>query len=375
MGKTLRAAIPAGYHRAFRTILDANITTLIAAVLLFKFGTGPVQGFAITLTIGILASLFTAIVVTRTIFDTLVEQMDLGRLRMMQFFPAMNFNFIGKRKFCYVASALVVVIGLAVFSMRGEDNYGVDFAGGTLQQLRFSEPVSVDGVRQSLKEIGLGNASIQQYGNPREVLIQTEAESTKIIKDKLGKDYRDNRFEVLRVEMVGPTVGRNLRKNAAFALFYGILGILAYVMFRFNLKYALAGVVALLHDVFIAIGVLALFHRQFDLTIVAALLTIAGYSINDTIVIYARIRENIRLVRKTTFKDIVNLSINQTFSRTILTSVTTLLVVISLLLRGGEVLSGFALALFIGFISGTYSTIYIASPLIITWQKRRLGKR
>ena len=179
----------------------------------------------------------------------------------------------------------------------------------------------------------------------------------------------------MRVETVGPAVGKNLRQNATMSLLLGVVGILIYVMFRFNLKYGVAGIVALFHDVFVAVGALALTHRQFDLTIVAALLTIAGYSINDTIVIYDRIRENLRLVKKGSFIDVVNLSVNQTLGRTILTTGVTMLVVIALLFWGGAVLNDFAFCLFIGMISGVYSTVYIASPLIISWQKRSAAKR
>ncbi len=370
LGKSLRAALPAGYHRAFSAILDSNLTTLVAAALLFKFGSGAIRGFAVTLTVGIIASLFTAITVTRVIFELFIEQMDLANLKMMQLFPETKIDFIGKRKIFYLLSSVVIIAGLLIFGMRGEKNYGVDFSGGTLQQFMFQSPVKVDDVRKALKDMGLGNASIQQYGNPKEVMIRTQVEAVARIKEKFNEVFKPNKFELLRVETVGPAVGRNLRLGAALALIYGLGGILTYVMFRFNLKYAAAGVIALFHDVFVAVGALALTNRQFDLTIVAALLTIAGYSINDTIVIYDRIRENLRLVKKGSFADIVNLSVNQTLGRTILTSLTTMLVTVSLLLFGGEVLNDFAFCLFIGFISGVYSTVYIASPLIISWHKQ-----
>ncbi|MFH1995704.1 MAG: protein translocase subunit SecD [Candidatus Omnitrophota bacterium] len=375
LGKSVRAAIPAGYRRAFLTILDANVTTLIAAVLLFKFGSGPIRGFAVTLTTGILASLFTSIIVTRTIFDVLITQFDITKLRMMQFFPATKIDFIGKRKICFITSIIAIVIGLGIFGARGEDNYGVDFAGGTLQQFLFKGDTQIDRVRDSLKEIGLGNASIQQYGNLREVIIRTPEASVEDTQAIFRKNFGEGSFELMRVDTVGPAVGKVLRKHASLALFYGILGILIYVMFRFNLKYAFAGVIALFHDVFITIGVLAIAQRQLDLTIVAALLTIAGYSINDTIVIYARIRENMRFAKKTTFADLVNMSINQTLSRTMLTSLTTLLVVVSVLFWGGDVLRGFAICLFVGILTGTYSTIFIATPLILSWQGKQAGRK
>ena len=258
---------------------------------------------------------------------------------------------------------------MGIFLMRGEKNYSVDFSGGTLQQYIFNSPVKADEIRGALKSIGLGGASIQQYGNPREVIIRTSEDASRKISALFRDRMKDNPFEVLRVETVGPAVGKNLRQNAVISLLLGLAGILVYVMFRFNMKYAVAAVVALFHDVIIAVGALAITQRQFDLTIVAALLTIAGYSVNDTIVIFDRIRENLRLVKKGSFAEVVNLSLNQTLSRTILTTGVTMLVVIALLLFGGEVLNGFAFCLCVGFVSGVYSTVYIATPLILSWQK------
>ncbi|OGW85800.1 MAG: hypothetical protein A2987_05895 [Omnitrophica bacterium RIFCSPLOWO2_01_FULL_45_10] len=375
LGKSLRAAIASGYHRALSAIVDSNLTTIVAAALIFKFGSGPIRGFAVTLTIGLLANLFTAVGCTRVIFELLCDQFELSKLKMMQLFRQTNIDFIGKRKICYIVSAIVIIAGLAVFAMRGEKNFGVDFSGGTLQQFLFENPVKVDDIRGALKEIGLGSASIQQYGNDKEIIVRTQQDISKRLNELFKEKFKDNPFQVLRVETVGPAVGKNLRQNATMSLLLGVVGILIYVMFRFNLKYGVAGIVALFHDVFVAVGALALTHRQFDLTIVAALLTIAGYSINDTIVIYDRIRENLRLVKKGSFIDVVNLSVNQTLGRTILTTGVTMLVVIALLFWGGAVLNDFAFCLFIGMISGVYSTVYIASPLIISWQKRSAAKR
>ncbi|MFH0840045.1 MAG: protein translocase subunit SecD [Candidatus Omnitrophota bacterium] len=370
-GKGIKSAIATGYNRAFSAILDSNLTTIVAAALIFKFGTGPVRGFAVTLTIGLLANLFTAITCTRAIFELLYEQFGLVKLTMMQFFHKTNIDFISKRRICYTISAVIIIAGLVTFFARGEKNFGVDFTGGTLEQLMFQKPVKVDEIRSALKEIGSGSASIQQYGNPKEVIIRTPNDISKNISDVFKQRFSDNPYQVMKIETVGPAVGKNLRQNATMSLILGIMGILVYIMFRFSLKYGIAGVVALFHDVLIAVGALALTRREFDLTIVAALLTIAGYSINDTIVIFDRIRENMRLVRKANFTEIVNMSINQTLSRTILTTAVTMLVVIALLFWGGEVLNGFAFCLFVGMISGVYSTIFIASPLIISWRKSR----
>jgi SecD/SecF fusion protein len=377
LGKSLRASIAAGYHRAFSAIMDSNLTTIIAAALIFKFGTGPIRGFAVTLTIGLLANLFTAVWCTRVLFEVLCDQFDLAKLSFMSIFTKVtNFDFIGKRKYCYITSAILIIVGMGLFIMRGNANYGVDFSGGTLQQYMFDKPVNLDQIRKVLKDIGHSDAAIQQYGDPREVMVRTQDNISTQLAQTFRKDLSDNPFQVMRIETVGPAVGKGLRENALISLVLGLAGITIYVMFRFDLKYGIAGVVALIHDVIFAVGAMALTHRQFDLSIVAALLTIAGYSINDTVVIYDRIRENLRLVKKGSFSDIVNLSVNQMLGRTILTTGVTMLAVIPLLIFGGEVLNNFSFCIFIGFFVGVYSTVYIASPMVISWHRSRVvGKK
>jgi len=372
LGKSLRAAIAAGYHKAFSAIFDSNLTTIAAAVLLFQFGTGPIKGFAVTLTWGIAASMFTAIVVTKVIFEILLDNNILHKLPMLQLFPNTKIDFIAKRRFCYAVSAIVIIAGLFIFWQRGEKNFGVDFSGGTVVQYAFKNDIKIDEIRNTLSEMGLGDASIQQFRDkPREIAIKTQQDKATQIENTFRERFPDNKFEVMRVETVGPVVGKELRKNAVWALLLGLLAILVYVAIRFNLKYGIAGVIALFHDVFLAVGALALVHRQFDLTIVAALLTIAGYSINDTVVIYDRIRENLRLAKKGNLKDIIKLSVNQTLSRTVLTNFTALSVVTILFLFGGDVLSDFSYCLLVGFVSGVYSTVFVASPLLIAWEKKR----
>lgn len=377
LGKSLRASIAAGYHRALSAIVDSNLTTIVAAALIFKFGTGPIRGFAVTLTIGLIANLFTAVTCTRVIFEVMCDQFNLTKLNFLHLFRRVtNIDFIGKRRIFYIFSAVLIISGIVLFAIRGEKNYGVDFSGGTMEQLIFDKPVKMDDVRRVLKGIGYGDASIQQYGNAREVIIRTQENISTKMNKAFEAGIKDNAFQVLRIESVGPAVGRNLRQNALISLFLGLAGITIYVMFRFDLKYGIAGVIALIHDVFVAIGAMALTHRQFDLTIVAALLTIAGYSINDTVVIYDRIRENLRTVKKGSFSDIVNLSVNQMLGRTILTTGVTMLAVVALLTFGGEVLNNFSFCIFVGFLTGVYSTVYIASPMVISWHHARiLGKK
>lgn len=371
LGKTMRLAISSGYQKALYTIVDANVTTLIAALILFQFGTGPVKGFATTLTIGILASMFTALVATRLVFDFISLGTVVKKLPMLQFFRQPKFNFIDKRKIAYFVSLSILVVGIVSLSVRGRENLGIDFAGGTLQEFRFEKDISADQVRAALGEINLGNSPIQQYQDKRDILIRTNADTADNIIEKFKSNFPDNNFQILRIEKVGPAVGKDLTSKAIKALFFALIGICIYISLRFEFRFALAAIIALLHDVLISAGLLSLTGREFSVPVVAALLTVVGYSINDTIVVFDRIRENSRLMRKANYKEIVNVSLNQTLSRTVITSLTTLLVVLSLFFLGGSVINDFAFVLLIGIIVGTYSSIFVAAPLLVDWQKKR----
>lgn len=370
VGKTLRLAISNGYQKAFLTILDANVTTLIAAFILFQFGTGPLKGFATTLTIGIIASMFTALVVSRLIFDILSLAKGLKGLPMLQFVRDPQVDFIGKRAIAYLISLVLIVAGIASLSVRGRQNLGIDFAGGSLQEFRFTKPVSTNQVREALKEIELGNSSIQQYKDKRNILIRTYADTSDKIIEKFNSSFSDNSFQILRVEKVGPSVGKDLTARAIRALLFALIGICIYISLRFEFRFAIAAIVALFHDVIISAGALSLAGREFSLPVIAALLTVVGYSINDTIVVFDRIREDSRLMRKSGYQEIVNLSINQTLSRTLLTSLTTLLVVVALFIFGGAVINDFAFVLLVGVIIGTYSSIFVASPILVDWHRK-----
>ena len=375
--RPLSLAIAAGYDKAFSAIFDSNLTTLIAAGFLYWFGTGPIRGFATTMGIGLIASMFTAIFVTRIIFDVLLSLGSLKGLRMLQLIGETKLDFIGKRYICYALSLIVVIAGATAFIVRGDDRYGVDFTGGLLQEYRLSKPVSADALRSTLSKVGLGGAVIQQFGSPSEWLIRTADNTEAAIqqtvvrtREALNADHGEATPEMVRLEQVGPTVGKILRQKAWLAIVWSMVGIMLYVAVRFKrFDYGLAGVVALIHDVVVGGGVLCLLGRQIDLTVVAALLTIAGYSINDTIVIYDRVRENLRLHRKLGLAEVINLSVNETLARTLLTSLTVIFQVLALYFFGGEVLRDFSLCLLIGFISGVYSTVYIASPIVVTWRR------
>lgn len=373
LGKNIRAAIAIGYEKAFTAIFDSNLTTLIAAFLLFQFGTGPIRGFAVTLTIGLLASLFTAVVATRVIFEHLINFGIIKKnLPMLHLIKETKLDFIGKRKFFYALSLVFIMIGLFFYFKKGDAAFGIDFAGGQLQEYSFKNPPSLDKVRGILKQINLADASIQQFKeNPRVLLIRTSEDKNTGITKTLKDAFPQEDIQILRIERVGPVAGKYLKSKAIAALIWAGIGILIYVAFRFkHFNFAIAGVIALLHDVLVALGFLAMTNRQIDLLSVTAFLTIAGFSINDTIVIYDRVRENSRLYRKLSLTELINLSVNQCMSRTLLTTGVTLFTVLAILVYGGEILSNFAFTLFVGFISGVYSTVYIASPLVLALSRR-----
>ncbi len=371
-GRSLRLAITNGYDRAFSAIFDSNLTTLIAAFLLFQFGTGPIRGFAVTLTIGLIASMFTAIVVTRVIFELLLNSGILKSLPMLRLIKDTKIDFISKRKIFYAFSIVITVVGLASFLMKGNKAYGIDFSGGQLQEYMFKTPPSVDKVRKVLDEINLTNVSLQQFkDNPNVILIRTSEDKNELLTKQLKQSFPQDDIQVLRIERVGPVAGKHLRDKAVLALFWALAGILIYVAFRFkHFNFAVAGIIALLHDVLVALGMLSLSGRQIDLLSVTAFLTIAGYSINDTIVVYDRVRENAKLYRKLNLYELINLSVNQCLGRTLLTTGVTLLCVLAIFLYGGEILGNFSFALLIGFFCGAYSTVYIASPLVLAWSRK-----
>jgi len=371
--KNLSIAIAKGYERAFSAIFDSNLTTLIAAFFLFQFGTGPIRGFAVTLIIGLVASLFTAIFVTRTILEILISLNLIKNLPMLQIIKETKIDFIGKRNIFFSLSIIVILLGVFAYFSKGSQAYGIDFTGGQIQEYRFSEVVSIDEIRTVLKNIGLQDAVIQQFKEDPHIVLIKMPFGQKDLLSYFKEKFPQQNIEILRIESVGPVAGKHLKRKAINALIWSMLGILVYIAFRFkHFNFAVAGVIALFHDVLVALGFGVLTSRPIDLLTITALLTIAGYSINDTIVIYDRVRENTSLFRKYSLSQLINLSVNQTLSRTLLTTLVTLLVVIALLIWGGEVLNNFAFILLVGFISGVYSTIFIASPLVIVLSRKKI---
>lgn len=334
-----------------------------------------------------------------------------------------NIDFIGKRRIAYTLSSLMILIGVLSLVYHGGPKYGIDFAGGTLIQVKFSSPVGIDTIKSGLSAVNLSNSSVQMFGDEKEneflVRTNTPVMANKEFSQSLVealKTATGNVAEIRRIEMVGPQVGKDLQQKALFAIFYSLVFIAVYISGRFefkwvlsiiigaslfgavyffslfnlnmgiliaaallvtfiifwllNLKYAMAAIVALVHDVMITVGMFSILDKEFNLPIIAAILTIIGYSLNDTIVVFDRIRENIKKYTKTPFIEIINRSVNETLSRTILTSGTVFMVVIALFILGGEIIHDFAFAMLVGVITGTYSTVYVANPILIAWQEK-----
>jgi len=317
--------------------------------------------------------MFTAIIVTRLTLDLLTTGgRKLNKLTMFQFIKNPKFNFIAVRKFAYAISIIFIIIGMFTFVKRQEANYGIDFTGGVLQQYKFRETIPLEELRGVLSGIGVGGVPIQEFSDKREILIRTQDDNSEEIMKSFRESFKGNPFEIMRIERVGPSIGKDLRGKALKAVIFAMIGICLYVSFRFEFRFAIAAIIALLHDVAIALGAIALTGRELSIPVIAALLTIVGYSINDTIVVFDRIREDRKLMRKATPKEIINTSINQTFSRTLLTSMTTLVVILALYFFGGNVIHDFAFVMLVGVISGTYSSIFVASPILVDWPSKRV---
>ena len=291
------------------------------------------------------------------------------------------FDFMGKIKGAMVLSGIVILIGLGSIAFSGGLKYGIDFAGGTLVQLQFKSPPDIELIRDGLKTIGLGESTIQEFGSKKDILIRVERSEEKLeavgamIKRSLSGKFNVDDITLERVEMVGPKVGRDLREKAFLSIVYAIIGIVIYISWRFEFQYAIAAIIALIHDVLVTMGAFSIFDKEFTLVIVAAFLTIIGYSLNDTIVVFDRIRENLRRRGKSSLSEIINSSINQTLSRTLLTSGTTLLVVVALFFFGGEIIHDFSFALLVGIFVGTYSSIFIASVFLVYWASWKTANR
>lgn len=378
-GAKVQSAIHLGYDRAFSTIADSNITTLITGALLFSFGTGPIKGFAVTLCIGILSSMFTAIMGTRAIVNLIygkrrVDTISIGCKK--QIAPTKDhrvFHFMKRRYLALGLSAVLVIGSLVGLATRGLQ-YGVDFTGGYLIELGYPQTVSIEPIRQQLASGGFEDALVQHFGSSHDVMVRlppkndvTSSEMGKTVIALLQQQNPD--VELHRIDFVGPQVGEELRDNGGLALLFAMLAIVAYVAMRFQYKFSFGAVLALMHDVIVVLGVFAYTRIEFDLTVLAAILAVIGYSINDTIVIFDRIREYFRThMRGAEPTEVIDAAVSSTLSRTIMTSLSTMLVLVSLYFLGGSVIHSFALTLLVGIGVGTYSSIFVASSLLVSFK-------
>lgn len=370
-GKRLKTAIDSAYDKAFSAIFDANVTTLITAAILFWLATGTVRGFAITLTVGILASMFSALLVTRNCFRFALAANLLKKLSMWNMIPSRTFDFIGYRRVALTISAVIIVGSIAVFGLRGERNFGIDFTGGDLLMMETQADLSEGEIRGALAEIGMADVVIQverPLALEKEVIsIRSPFETSELIYSQLTESFPEANLTEEMADKVGPVVGKELTRNSLIAVMVGLLGIMVYLTLRFEFSFALGALVALIHDIIVVLGVFSLAGRELSLIMVAAILTIAGYSINDTIVIFDRIREGLKSALRGSISEIMNNSINQTLGRTLITGGTTLFVVLTLFIFGGAVLNDFAFAIMVGVIVGTYSSIFVAAPVVLWW--------
>ncbi|MBR4476932.1 MAG: protein translocase subunit SecD [Kiritimatiellae bacterium] len=391
-GRNAGDAIKNGYGRAFTAIFDSNLTTIITGVILFVVGTGPVRGFAITLTAGVVISMFTAVVVTRLVLDHAVDPSRTTAFKMREFFKTPKFDFMKPAKYTVGGSFAIIAVTLLIFAIRGLTNpasvLAVDLTGGTsiVYNLKQDAKPAVAEIRETLNPFD--NATVIQYQEgvgDTTLLVKTgETAETKKGSQLEGKDVGAYVTKLLQekfpeagivpasVDEVGSMVGADLKKSGTYAVLFSLVAILIYVGFRFQFGFGLGALVALAHDALISLGLFSLCGRQVSLIVITALLTIIGYSVNDTVVVFDRIREKLRYDRRLTFTEICNASINACLGRTVITSLTTFFAVAALFAFGDGSIFDFALVMLIGVVSGTYSSIFIATPIMLWWYR---GKR
>jgi len=381
-GKGIRTAVEAGYARAFVTILDANLTTLITALVLYRFGTGPIRGFAVTLSIGILASMFCSLVFTRAVIGLILKNrkrtnFNLGKLAILR---GAHYKIVTLRKKMYIVSAVMIVIGIVAFIINGGLNLSIDFTGGLETNVISSEVIASEDLVSQLEDSGLESVQVQSLedysGDGSAFVVRTSTSDKDQVYNVLetcgctAMELDEGQDESSFIKQIGPRVGSELRSKAMNSILLAMFFIVLYIWYRFQFKWGIAAVIALVHDILITVGILSLLRLEVSLTIVAALLTIVGYSINDTIVVFDRIREDRKLRKGKTLEETVNIGINETLGRTVVTSITTFTAVLMLFLFGGGALSEFALTLMIGIAVGTYSSIFVASPILVDWHAK-----
>ena len=373
-GKSVAQAIKNAYEKAFSAIIDANITTLLTAIILFALASGTVKGFAITLTIGIASSVFAALILTRVIFWFLEDANAVKKLSFMNLIPEKSFDFLSKGKIAFITSIGLIVLAIGGLGIRNEKALGIDFTGGAITRFELGEQkMSVPKVKESLDSLELAKKpQVQEetIGDSNFLSVRAEKEDAQKIISHLATTFPELSADDSSTEEVSASLGDEFFKSSLFALGMGLLAILFYITLRFEFSFAIGAFVALAHDVIISIGLVVLLGGELSLIHVGAILTIAGYSINDTIVVFDRIREQIQ-VKTGSIKELMNEAISATLSRTILTSATTFVSVLVLFIFGGEAMRDFALAMMIGVVVGTYSSIFVASTIVNWWSEKR----
>lgn len=388
LGKSPSAAVDAGYDRAFLAIFDSNLTTFLTAIILFLFGSGPIRGFAITLSAGIIVNMYTSLVLTRMIFRCFIKEGASKKYKMNVLFKKLpSIDFLGKGKVVIPVTLSIIVITLAIFAFRCVKNprkvLSIDFTGGTVMSYTFENAPKTDALRSAL-EVGIKDNNViiqtQAAGEDGKVVYQIKTGNdvvdgqpvAKAIDNVIKTTFGDSGAVNTQEDTIGSQIGDDLKKDATKAVIFALIMMIIYITIRFEFGFSLGAVAALTHDVLITLGLYTFFGRQVGVTAIACLLTIVGYSVNDTIVIFDRMREDLRKDPNMKFIDLCNRSINQTLGRTLLTSVTTLLACLSLFVFGGGAIFDFALCMLIGVIVGTYSSIFIATPVMLAWYR---GKR
>jgi SecD/SecF fusion protein len=391
LGNTSRVAIDNGYFRARWTILDSNITTFLTGVILYNFGTGPIKGFALTLMVGIVSTVFTGLVASKVFTDLLTLRLHHISVGKLAVFKNAKVPFIQFRKWAYLFSGVIILSGIGSIIYHGGPKYSIDFLGGSLIELHFDKPVQIGDIRNALGKVDvkgtdLSTSEIQFLGKDnKDVLIRiikvgNMQETSEKVKDTLRTSFAgsipsDETKWVSREELVGPSIGSELRGKAWWAIIWSLVVMLIYISIRFNFQFGLGAVISLFHDPLVILGLFSILGKEISLTVIAAILAIMGYSINDTIVVFDRIREKLRKGTPEGYMVTLDRAINETLSRTTITSFLTLLSVLAIFFFGGAVIHDFSFALIIGIVIGTYSSIYVATPVVAEWYLHITSKK
>ena len=378
LGKSVHSGVEAGFDKAFWTIVDSHVTTLITSFALFLFGTGPIKGFAVTLSLGVSINLFTTLFCTKMVYDSLYYKKLLRPLKFLHFIRKPNLDYMKMRKITYSFSAIMVLLGIFSFVqlLRGQGNIGVDFAGGSLLQYQASQSYDLEKVRKVFADSELHGVDLQPVTSENRLIVKIKKSEQIVGKDAetitafLTDKLPEYNFSLESQSEIGASVSDTLKEKALQAILISMAGVVVYIALRFDYRFGMAAAIATFHDVILVLGVCWLLNIEITLLIVTALLTLAGYSLNDTVIVFDRVRENLRKQdQQLDLPAIINNSVNEVMSRTVATALTTVMALVPLYFLGGTVIHDFSFALLIGILVGTYSSIFVASPLLMIWHK------